>query len=343
MLDKLRIDKYRLTLEAVDRLSLPPYKGTTLRGGFGAVFRRTTCAQRQIKDCHDCFLQATCPYAYIFETPLPEDSEVLSLQQDIPRPFVIEPPLDRKRLYEPGEQLEFGLILIGRAIEYLPYFIVVFRELGRVGLGAGRGKCDLREVVAEQALSGAEEVIYTASDDTVRNRDLAVGYQELGEEAETLNPTRVTLRFLTTTRIKHNGRFVSDPEFHVLLRAILRRLSSLYYFHCGERWEADYRGLIEKAKEVRLLENRTEWVDWLRYSRRQRQKMNLGGFVGETSYEGDLEAFLPLLVVGELVHVGKACVFGNGQYRIVRDADATQASNQEGAKKLDSSPETEDG
>lgn len=343
MLDKLSIAKYRLTLEAEDQLGLPRYKGSTLRGGFGAVFRRMTCAQREIKDCQECLLQATCPYAYIFETPLPEDTEVLSLQKNVPRPFVIEPPLDRKRLYEPGESLEFALILIGKAINYLPYFIVVFRELGRVGVGFRRGKCNLREVVVVQPLDGAGEVIYSGQDDIVGNRDLAVGYQEIEEEARRLKPNRVTLHFLTPTRIKYEGKYVSHPEFHVVLRAILRRLSSLYYFHCGERWETDYRALIEAAKGVRFAEDRTEWVDWERYSKRQRQKMNLGGFVGQASYQGELQLFLPLLVVGELVHVGKACVFGNGQYRIVREADATQASNQEGAKKLDSSPETEDG
>jgi len=322
MLGKLRVAKYRLTLEAVDTLRLPAFKGTTLRGGFGAVFRRTTCAQRQIDNCRDCSLQATCPYAYIFETALPEGSEVLSLEQDIPRPFVLEPPLDRKRVYDPGEPLEFGLILIGRAIKYLPYFIIVFRELGRVGLGAGRGRCSLREAVAMEPFGGAEEVIYAASDDMVRNRDLGVGYPGIELEARKLSAERVTLKFLTTTRIKHNGRFVSEPQFHVLVRAILRRLSSLYYFHCGERWETDYRGMIDAAKEVRLAIDGTRWVHRKRYSRRQGQRMSLGGFVGEASYEGELEAFLPLLLVGELVHVGKACVFGNGRYRVSRLEDA---------------------
>lgn len=318
VLDRLRIGKYRLTLEAQEQLGLPRYKGSTLRGGFGAVFRRITCAQRQVNDCHTCLLRANCPYAYIFETPLPEDAEVLSLRKDIPRPFVIEPPLDGKRVYEPGELLEFGLVLIGRAINYLPYFVVVFRELGDTGLGAGRGRYNLREVLAVQPLDGTEESVYSGQGGVVRNRDLAVRYREMQEEAQRLNPNQVMLHFLTPTRLKHQGRYVSRPEFHVVFRTLLRRLSSLYYFHCGERWETDYRGLIEAARRVRLVKDNTEWADWRRYSRRQRQEMNLGGFVGEALYEGQLDSFLPLLVVGQLVHVGKACVFGNGQYRIVR-------------------------
>ena len=41
------------------------------------------------------------------------------------------------------------------------------------------------------------------------------------------------------------------PPFHVLVGKLLARVSSLSYFHCGERWETDYRGWIEQAEAVR--------------------------------------------------------------------------------------------
>ena len=321
MLTNLRIAKYRFTLEALEELHLPPYKGSTLRGGFGHAFKRTVCFQKDAQTCDACLLRANCPYAYLFETSPPPDAEVLRTYSDVPLPFVIEPPLDRRTRYPPGDLLEFGLVLVGRAINYLPYFIVVFQELGKVGLGRGRGKYTLREVAAVQPLDGAEEIIYSAANEMVCDRDLSVGWKEIQVQSSKLKvqpPTsKLTVNFLTPTRIKHQGRYVVHPEFHVLIRAILRRVSSLSYFHCGERWETDYRGIIEAARGVRLAEARTGWVDWERYSRRQRQRMKLGGFVGQASYEGGLAPFLPLLVLGELVHVGKACVFGNGWYEIV--------------------------
>jgi hypothetical protein len=43
----------------------------------------------------------------------------------------------------------------------------------------------------------------------------------------------------------------------------------------------------------------------------------MGGFVGEVTYEGDLEEFLPLLILGQYTHVGKYAVWGNGQYEVV--------------------------
>jgi hypothetical protein len=135
--------------------------------------------------------------------------------------------------------------------------------------------------------------------------------------AAALPPGRLTVRFLTPARLKHNGKYVRIPEFHVLVRALLRRLSSLAYFHCGARWETDYAGLVAQAGQVRLADSGARWVDWERYSGRQEREINLGGIVGEATYQGDLAPFLPLLAAGELVHVGKATVFGNGMMEVM--------------------------
>ena len=89
-------------------------------------------------------------------------------------------------------------------------------------------------------------------------------------------------------------------------------------FHCGEKWPADEEipGIIQVAERVRLLRSEVRWVDWERYSSRQQTTMKFGGIIGEAIYEGDLELLLPLLKVGEVVHVGRHCVFGNGRYEM---------------------------
>ncbi len=45
--------------------------------------------------------------------------------------------------------------------------------------------------------------------------------------------------------------------------------------------------------------------------------MILGGWIGEITYKGDFQKYLPLLRLGEHIHVGKATVFGLGKYRII--------------------------
>jgi hypothetical protein len=109
------------------------------------VFRRIACLGAE-RGFGECLLGARCPYHYIFETPPPAGSAVLDKVPTAPQPFVIEPPLETKRTCEPGEELSFHLVLVGKAFDFLPYFIYAFDELGRVGLGRGKGKHTLEGV-----------------------------------------------------------------------------------------------------------------------------------------------------------------------------------------------------
>lgn len=71
----------------------------------------------------DYLLKQKCIYSYIFETPPPEDAEMLRLYPKVPHPFVNEPPITEKQVFAPGDTVPFHLILIGHAIDYLPYYI----------------------------------------------------------------------------------------------------------------------------------------------------------------------------------------------------------------------------
>lgn len=312
----MRVARYRIELEAGPQgLLLPRYKGSTLRGGFGRVFRRICCAQRQ-DECHGCLLQESCPFAYVFETAPPAGAQALRNLENIPRPFVIEPPLETQQEYKPGDKLSFHLVLIGKGIQFLPYFIVSLDELGHVGIGKGRRPYLLR-TVNFVGLDGAEKTIFSASDRTVRDPGTSLaGAEILGKTTPSVKNNQLQVRLLTMTRLKHGNRFVTSLPFHVLIRGLLRRTSSLMYFHHGEELDVDFAGLIQRAEQVQTLSEDTQWVDWDRYSGRRDVRITLGGLVGTVRYAGDVDEFWPLLKIGEYVHVGKGAVFGMGQYRI---------------------------
>jgi CRISPR-associated endoribonuclease Cas6 len=127
---------------------------------------------------------------------------------------------------------------------------------------------------------------------------------------------KVTLRFLTPTRIKYEGKLTIDIDFEVVMRNLLRRLSWLAEVHCGEKWELDWKGLIQRAKEIKTVHSDLRRHDWERYSQRQGTRMKMGGFLGEIAFEGDLAEFMPFLKLGEYLHVGKGTVYGLGKYEI---------------------------
>lgn len=307
--------KFRFVLNPLEPLHLPVYKGSTLRGGFGNAFKSIVCVSKG-KECSDCILKDRCVYTYIFETPPPADTEVMRLYEKAPHPFILEPPMETRQQYGPGDELSFHVILIGRAINYLPYFIYTFDVLGQKGIGRGRGKFTLKSVAADE--KGIEKIIYESVRNTVQSFPTNTLSFEQSSDDSTSQQT-VTLEFLTPTRIVYKGKLLDNLQFHILIRGLLRRISLLGYFHCGSAPDSiDFRKLIEQAREVKVKHSRLSWYDWQRYSARQDTMMKLGGFVDSITFEGKLSEFMPCLLAGEILHVGKGTGFGLGKYKIIK-------------------------
>ena len=310
----MKLAKYKLTISPTTNLSLPPYKGSTFRGGFGHALRRVMCVNRG-ETCAKCPLGKGCVYTYIFETAPRQAVNETSEDAHLPHPFIIEPPLDEKRHYTTDDNLELHLLLIGQAINYAPYFIFAFEELGRIGIGKDRGKYRIESVT--NIGCGKETLIYDG-DSHIRDSQQVIDSTDIRNVASQLNRHQITLRFLTPTRIKYKGKLTKDLNFEVLMRNLLRRSSWLAEIHCDEKWDLDYKGLINKAKEqVTTTHSDLWWHDWERYSQRQDKKLKMGGFMGEITFEGDLAEFLPFLKLGEYLHIGKGTVYGLGKYEIV--------------------------
>ncbi len=320
MEERIALSRYRFRLEALEALGLPEYLGSTLRGGFGAIFRKLACPGSRLRG-NECPLPQQCPYHLIFEPSPPPEAPALRNLDEIPRPFVIVPPAVSERVYQAGAAFSFDLTLIGKAIPFLPYFIVAFKELGNQGLGRERKKFRLNRIDLVDPRSDRAEPIYTAEEELVRTREVKVTLADCRDLAPSLltegDPASLRLLFLTPTRLKHQGHLVDIPEFHIVFRTLLRRLSSLALFHCGVRLDVDYRGLIAQAQTVQLIQNGTKWVDWARYSSRQKERMLFGGLVGQAAYTGDFRPFLPYLLFGQWTHVGKNTTFGLGRYTIL--------------------------
>lgn len=296
-------------------MTLPAYKGAMFRGGFGYAFKKTVCIQRTRKDCVDCLLRRSCVYSYIFETEPPVDTKVLKLYRTIPHPFIIEPPLSSSRIVDQGESIRFNLILIGKAVDYLPYFVLTFAELGRQGIGKKRSKYILEKVEGLD-INDNGNVIYTDVDQRLMKDYPLLDASDLSSSEKDNENGQIEIEFLTPFRVRFDGKITDDIKFHVLFRNLLRRVSSLLYFHCGHEMECDYKTYIEDAEKIETVSNMLHWFDWERYSTRQKQKMTLGGVLGSVKYVGNLDQFMPFLRLGKHIHSGKGTSFGLGQYQI---------------------------
>jgi hypothetical protein len=305
--------RYVFRLTPTAPLALPLYgRGGVLRGGFGLAFRRRVCHDLDLV-CRACPKHAHCAYPDVFESAPPPGSQRLRTFTDIPRPFAFDPPDDPRTLFNPGDELRFGLVVVGRANARLPHFVAAFRDLARTGLGPRRGGFELLAVEAEAA-DGSLRAVAAESDGGEAPQLRAGDLLRPGDAAR----ASVTLRFETPLDLRDGGRVVERPAFGALIRRLRDRAAALAAFFGERPLELDFRSLGERAESVRLAHDRTRRVQVSRLSTRTQARHDIGGLVGEACYEGAaVGALMPLVRLGELIHAGRHAAFGNGRLRVV--------------------------
>lgn len=311
---------FQFIMKAKELSFLPRYKGSTLRGGFGHTFRKVCCTMQK-QDCNTCLLNKSCPYAYIFETPKVDNAVPEHEAEKLPHPFVIEPPGTEQGEFQPGDELSIGLVLFGKAASLLPYFVFTIDQMGRLGLGKGRGKFELTAGFATETVTGAAKVkIFDGATQMLISDFKEWQFSDLLQVTEQYDKQNINIELITPTRILYKNGLVSEIQFGLFIRSLLRRISLLARIHCDARWDLPYQDIIAAAEQkVRLVKHRTSWYDWERYSNRQKTRMNMGGVVGSLTYEGELAPFLPLLLLGQYTHIGKNTTFGLGKYVLLEN------------------------
>jgi hypothetical protein len=61
-----------------------------------------------------------------------------------------------RQQFNPGDEVSFELILIGRAQEFFPYFVVALREVDRIG--RGRRTVELQRIEALRPIAGSSVI-----------------------------------------------------------------------------------------------------------------------------------------------------------------------------------------
>ena len=312
---RFTFSRYCFILEAKGDIYLPPFKGSALRGGFGHAFKRVVCVERG-KECSECLLYEKCIYARVFESS-PPSSHFIKKYSNAPRPFVLCPPLTEKTHYQPGDTLSFDLTLIGQTIDYLPYFIYSFIELGKRGIGRERGKYELKEV-RYKGLDGFETLVYTGDRQTLKSIPPPISWNKINKEGIP-PPNSVTLLFLTPLRIKERGDLVVDLSFPILITRLIERIDVLSYLYCDGSPSEENQELLKQAQGIEAKAKSLRWHDWERYSNRQKMRMKLGGLIGAITFSGNLAPFMPYLFLGQYIHVGQGTTFGLGRYEIIEE------------------------
>jgi hypothetical protein len=297
------ITRITTTIEATQSVAWPHFAGSTLRGAFGRAFRQAACITGQDK-CDGCPLRNSCAYGIVFDPAAPAQPLHPSFRDGMPR-YIVQPPALGACQMPTGQTQNFDLLLLPgtqahHGLIKHTLLSAVERELFAPGLF--------------KLLATQSSQIHVLSANT-----------ETPEQPNQAN-AHITLRWLTPLRLQHQGKPVfkaQQLDAHSLVRALLRRQLQWQQIS-SEKPEASPQkpsGLevLGHAQACILDTRNLQWHDIQRHSGSQNQKLPLGGLIGSATLSGPsaaLHMLLPLLQLGEQLHIGKETVMGLGRYRL---------------------------
>ncbi len=267
----------------------------------GKELRRISCLFKD-KECSLCPIKNTCPYSVFFVTPISKDNILLKGRDKAPHPYII---YVNKIIYDNTVKLQLRLTIFGKYREQFPYIYYSIMNAGKRGIFKERVKYSVISVK-----SGNIEIL---KEDGNLNVDIEPEIWELNNNESYTDNKKLRISFLSPLRIKSHGSFVSDITFDDIVTSSKRRIELL----TGLYGENGYDTINDLNYKILSFDKDITWIDYKYYSARQKERLKLGGLIGNITLEGSFDKkTLSILKAGEIFHIGKNPSFGLGRIKV---------------------------
>jgi hypothetical protein len=306
----LTIYPLRFVLEAIDEVAFGDQAGAQVRGALYEALREYAntlpMTERSMPEFEGD------PIHWL----MAREDQGAARGKDVPRAFAVRPPLGERR-FPPESHFIIGITLFGRrTLALLPFIVDAFQHMGKRGIGFGRGRFRLHHISLLGA-DGSQTILLAPNGDQVQMPPHGITAEQIAQRAALLPASRLTVHFLTPTRLIHDHKLLKVPLFHVLMARLIER-----YDLIGGAYGDDFAPLpperraelLARAERIRLAQNNTHWLDTVSHSRRTGSTSPIGGLIGEATYSGDLALFREWLLWGTYLQVGKNTAKGDGWY-----------------------------
>ena len=294
------ITRLTATIQATQPVAWPHYAGSTLRGAFGRALRITTCIT-ELPTCNGCAVRQNCGYGVVFDPAPPLEPLHPSFRDGLPRYFVQAPAIGAAQLGA-GDTQQFTLVLLPGTHNRLSLLGYALRKAVEQEL-IKHGMFKVTDIRQEQQ---AIHLTATPADS--------------GNNPKHIHANTISLRWHTPLRLVQKGKPLMEPQqldSITLVRALLRR--QLQWCQLSQQPVPDSQALLQAASQCTLNSSNMRWHAIQRHSSTQNQKIPLSGLMGSAQLHGPaqaLETLLPLLQLGEQLHIGKDIVMGLGRYQL---------------------------
>ncbi|NPA27932.1 MAG: CRISPR system precrRNA processing endoribonuclease RAMP protein Cas6 [Epsilonproteobacteria bacterium] len=253
-----------------------PFIGSMIRGALGSSLKSVVCINPSY-ECQTCFASNNCLYYEFYE----EKNRFLNYRLDF-------------RLNQ--KNIEFKYILFNEAISKYPYIISAIEKMfTQKGVGKDRVTTDNFKIFYE------DKIIY----ENGKFNNIKITPKEFVETKKA--PSIVKLNLVTPLRLKRDGRFLK-PDTLDIKDILLSIIGKKAFFEKASKEH------IEQFPTVAM--KNLNFIDFSRYSNRQKKKLKIGGIIGEMVINNLTPQTYNLLRYGEISGVGKLNSFGLGKIEL---------------------------
>lgn len=283
---------------------LPRDKVSALRGGMGEMLLRHNCIRD--RNCESCHFMNPCIVHKTMYTQMKKRPPFMQGKDSVG--YLIECE-NYQTEFQAGEGFFFYLVLFGDNIVYFGQYLQAFFQLGASGIGKYSARYEIKDIrnisgnsiLEENQVYMSEYVPETVHDYVIRRQ------KELGVHGGCKNK----LTFHTPLCLKYQGEFIEQFYSEAIFQALFRRILMMDYFveiYLDSPEQKEYPNIKSQKIYIRKVK---------RYSSTQDTKILMKGLTGTVWFEHIPEEYIPYLLAGELLHIGRNSSFGFGRYRLL--------------------------
>lgn len=292
--------KLRFDIIFVEDTILPKDKVSALRGGMGEALLLQNCIGD--RDCMNCRFTEECIVYRTLYTPMKRMPAFMHGLNSIG--YLIECENNQTN-FKAGKGFSFYLILFGKNISYFGQYHMAFRQLGIAGIGKHKARYLIRDI------RNAKNISIIHQNQVVMSKyhpETVYEYVQRREKELSLSGYQNEMIFHTPLCLKYQGEYIQRFHTEAIFRAIFRRIMMLDYFvelYIEQPGLEAYPAITKQDSFMRMVK---------RYSTTKKATIRMYGLMGTVQFEDVPQGYLPYILAGELLHIGKNSSFGFGKY-----------------------------
>lgn len=301
---QIRYVKLHFAVAFLEDTILPKDKVSAIRGGMGDMLIQANCIKNG--QCNECNFMSECLVQKTMYSQYERKPAFVTVGESVG--YVMECE-NYQRKFGKGDILKFNLLLFGKTIMYFRQFLEAFQALGEAGLGNEHSK--YRIITVTNTLN---KVIYQDGQCDMSQYQVLEILDYVLYRQRQLEHWKIENRlvFKTPLTLKYQGEFLQEYQMEPILKAVSRRI---FMLDCYEGLDNDYYQKEDfKIPEIKYQEH--SLISVKRYSQRKKESMIFKGIKGYCIVGEWYPQIMPLLLAGELIHIGKNTSFGFGRYRV---------------------------